>query len=124
MTLNLCRHPIGTRLKTRDGRSARLLATDVRGEYQCVVSVESRNTSDDVYTVRGDGRHAFDEEGDRDIVGIEKPKHRVRVQIVRHAGRGLYYFATDPATKPGHTLSPGEVSVADQIVEIEETGDA
>jgi hypothetical protein len=41
MTLNLCSLPIGQRLRTRDGRSARLLATDLKdsGGLPIVVAV-------------------------------------------------------------------------------------
>lgn len=40
MTLNLSTLPLGTRLRTRDGRSARLLATDLRNSCSCVVAVD------------------------------------------------------------------------------------
>lgn len=56
MTLNLCSLAIGTRLRTRDGRSARLLATDLRNARSCVVAIDE-GLLEVVSVVAANGRH-------------------------------------------------------------------
>jgi hypothetical protein len=72
MTLTLTALPIGTRLRTRDGRSARLLATDILGEFPCAVAVDMGGY-EIVMRVTTAGFEFDDAEGDYDIVAIEEP---------------------------------------------------
>jgi hypothetical protein len=71
MTLNLCALPLGARLRTRDGRSARLLATDLRGAYRCVVAIDC-GSYEDIDRVGSDGRSFVYAEKNIDIVAVEE----------------------------------------------------
>lgn len=77
MTLNLSTLPIGTRLRTRDGRSARLLATDLKSDWPIVVASANDAGNEEILdTYLPSGRYLNDEDGDgnlyaRDIVSVE-----------------------------------------------------
>jgi len=71
--LDLTKLPIGTKLMTRDGRSARLLATDLRGHYPCAVAIERGDGFEGVETCLANGRTLLiDAEKNLDIVSIEE----------------------------------------------------
>lgn len=115
---------IGTRLRTRCGKPARLLATDLLDStHPCAVAIEV-DGCEFIETMTKAGRRMGPgklNEHSNDIVEVERPKHRVRVQIVRSVG-GTYFYATDPARSPGYRPEPevNETIIADAIVEVEE----
>jgi hypothetical protein len=88
MTLNLCALPLGTRLKTRDGRSARLLATDLQGEQQVVAAVMTDGGYEAPMMFYANGIFAFDSrvESPQDIVSVEKPKIKCMAWLVPDRG--------------------------------------
>lgn len=77
--VDLTKLPIGTRLKTRDGRSARLLATDIDDPiHTCAVAMQDTMTmgcGESLVTVSPEGKFKYrDETHPSDIVAVEWPK--------------------------------------------------
>jgi hypothetical protein len=112
---------IGTRLRTRGGGRARLLANDLLDDtHPCAVAVDEGG-SEYIETVTATGRRLDQDDWHvNDIVGVDLPKHRVRVQIVKGNGGARYHYSSDPAQTAGYRTAPGETIIADAIVEVEE----
>lgn len=115
--VDLTKLPIGTRLKTRDGRAARLLANDVKGLVPCVIAVAVGPDMEQLHSVDADGVISEGSEHPHDIVGIERPKHRVRVRVARE-GDALIARA-DHEQEMDFSIDLGGFFI-DQIVELEE----
>lgn len=114
--------PIGQRLRTRDGRSARLLANDVKGIASCVIAVEVGSDMEQLHNVDADGVISEGSEHPHDVVGIWRDRHRVRIIVWDGGRRVTAYGAREYCSD--QTVAQFRDVVADRIVEIEETGNA
>ncbi len=120
--LDLTKLPIGTRLRTRAGRSARLLANDVKGIEPCLIAVKVGRGMEQIHNVGPGGWVSDPPDGHpHDIVGIEWPKRRLRVRVLKR--NGSYAARADSELEPDASI---EIvgTVWDQIVEIEERDNA
>lgn len=66
--------------RTRDGRKARVIATDLKSDYSCVAVVESNEWDDRPNSYLSNGRTNPDREANRDLIS-EWPTEPLRVEF-------------------------------------------
>lgn len=94
MTLTLDKdNPLATKVQTRDGRKARLVAHNLRGAYWLAAVVDCGQTDAFVLASK-DGRVIGTQDFPADIVN-EPVEHRLKLHIYRRRAGDLCVFLTD-----------------------------
>ena len=107
-------------VQTRDGRKARILATDInRSNGDTIVAViDDGDGHDYAYTYRPDGRYIESEEDERDLINVQESKTRY-VQVFRAAGSfGVASYQTEEdASDRSDTIGVLKVTVTGNKIE-------
>ena len=97
---------LSRKVVTRDGRNARIICTDARGEYPVVALIELDNTSDAAYTYTIDGRFHLSEPGGEDLF-FAPEKHEGWINIFKSSnniaflGQSLIFESKEDAENGG-----------------------
>lgn len=91
---------INKKYKTRGGRTVRILATDLNGDYPVAGSLTKEDGKDYLFRWRLNGRFIYNTESDSDLVEVPK---QLEIKVWNYGAENHYSIRTEtsgPSTGP------------------------